>query len=962
MTLNSLKAVLGASKHSTCYRWICLARDLDEKVLDHIRVNNKNLFGSYIVDNKFFLGRGEAARFKLTPEFAMVALDQLFETLEGGKIVSAKEFIAEFCNPAKALESWQKQQIGRFGRVASEFPAFKRVVSGLKSENGRQKLLLCLSQRLPISGREGHVQHGIEEAHAVVLEMQKMKAGSDPEAHPKTGGVSPAAGGGSGDSSGAPGEAGDGEVAMDIDSDDGGDLLLESQEEQERQDPIMAKAEALADVELTHVAVHVSRDEFKKDVEGRVLASHKTILVIEAPSSKAKVFADLLKLAEGLKLTGPVLVPVDSRVDLLSTVMAALTRAFPKRSIFIVQFGNENQTAYRRGTFGVYMPGQGATINAVPAFISLSGVRAKATEGLRLRCMDPKCSKRGVEVATEDADPAAVNDELHEDDRVLGEFDPRDIVEEAELDEGDIAVNTEQMMTGELDEEGKHGKYRRNLFPFASPVEQHSRVLHQLVGATGFTHLIVLSRTAHPGLLVAARECKLEILALIEGSNDHCVAHGRELLRNMLCGKHYKAAKEQVGSTGGVKRVRASSIPFILAKAPASQPIHIRDVEPDVATSTWRCGFNKRPLNMEEKMVALIQKELLEHALMLSKVEGVLTLCTLKARREGEMICPVSGLLFDTLASLERFLSEGGNKVMSDKVIRVDGVILDESGGVSPLYMAVSGAAMHMRHFAGVRKGGPNAVITVDTAKGAADGFLSLTVSTRNQAGVAARSPIVVNYGNEYDLSYKVDSDEPDAKRFSGALQQYFAHTVDQEDVSQSVAEPQQKAEQKQDSTGEEKKKERKEEGEKEEPKKKKEGKEEEGVKKEEGTKKEVKKDAGEAAAAEPNTQKNAGVDKSLAGSTLATQAEPFPFKVTYQEQAEGQAAAQMCLDCQIESNKKLPPGSVLWVLKKDGKLGNAATGLHWAFSNTKTYLDITLPSIACALSSLLCRRRCCSR
>ena len=125
---------------------------------------------------------------------------------------------------------------------------------------------------------------------------------------------------------------------------------------------------------------------------------------------------------------------------------------------------------------------------------------------------------------------------------------------------------------------------------------------------------------------------------------------------------------------------------------------------------------------------------------------------------------------------------------------------------------------------------------------------------------------------------------------------------------------------------------------------------------------KEVKKEAGEAAAAEPNTQKNAGVDKSLAGSTLATQAEPFPFKVTYQEQAEGQAAAQMCLDCQIESNKKLPPGSVLWVLKKDGKLGNVATGLHWAFSNTKTYLDITLPSIACALSSLLCRRRCCSR
>ena len=98
---------------------------------------------------------------------------------------------------------------------------------------------------------------------------------------------------------------------------------------------------------------------------------------------------------------------------------------------------------------------------------------------------------------------------------------------------------------------------------------------------------------------------------------------------------------------------------------------------------------------------------------------GVLSLITLKARREGEVLCPLRSLLFDTLSSLEGFLSEGGNKVLADRIIRVDGVVLDEAGGVSPVYMAVTGIGRFLRHFAGVRKSGPNAIIHVDCSKGA---------------------------------------------------------------------------------------------------------------------------------------------------------------------------------------------------------------------------------------------------
>ena len=69
-----------------------MARDLDDAVLEHIKVKRRNLTAGYVTDNKYFLGRGEAARFKMVPEFANVALDRLFDALEGGKQVTVKDF------------------------------------------------------------------------------------------------------------------------------------------------------------------------------------------------------------------------------------------------------------------------------------------------------------------------------------------------------------------------------------------------------------------------------------------------------------------------------------------------------------------------------------------------------------------------------------------------------------------------------------------------------------------------------------------------------------------------------------------------------------------------------------------------------------------------------------------------------------------------------------------------------
>ena len=77
-----------------------------------------------------------------------------------------------------------------------------------------------------------------------------------------------------------------------------------------------------------------------------------------------------------------------------------------------------------------------------------------------------------------------------------------------------------------------------------------------------------------------------------------------------------------------------------------------------------------------------------------------------------------------------------------------------------------------MRHYLGVRRAGPNTSLVVDVSSGANDGLLSLVARTRSQSGIAARSPLALNFGNEYNFAATKEQDvgEPDAKKFRGGI------------------------------------------------------------------------------------------------------------------------------------------------------------------------------------------------
>ena len=134
----------------------------------------------------------------------------------------------------------------------------------------------------------------------------------------------------------------------------------------------------------------------------------------------------------------------------------------------------------------------------------------------------------------------------------------------------------------------------------------------------------------------------------------------------------------------------------------------------------------------------------------------------------------------DTIAGMATFLSHGGSKALVDRLVAIRGLSMsgETESAEDTLYMALTGAARYIRHYLGVRKGGPNAIFKVQTAKGCGDGLVTCVVQTRNGVGIAAKSPIVINYGNEYDVSVATTaaaSDEGDAQRFRGVLGEYFA-------------------------------------------------------------------------------------------------------------------------------------------------------------------------------------------
>ena len=219
--------------------------------------------------------------------------------------------------------------------------------------------------------------------------------------------------------------------------------------------------------------------------------------------------------------------------------------------------------------------------------------------------------------------------------------------------------------------------------------------------------------------------------------------------------------------------------------------------EPDDAP-VWTRGLNTMPTQLMHKILVALRRELDDSGLYLGKLpDGSIALHTKTARHEGDNVCFVTGLFYDSTTSLTRFLTHGSNRLLVDRFLEIHGVgssLHLEEG--SSLYMAITGVGRYIRHYMGVRRGGPNAVLRVQTDRGCGEVFVSCVVQTDGGVGIPAKSPIVVNYGNEYinmsSTAKASDGRDLKFKRFRLMLDEYFAQRS--QCVAANIANPQRKA------------------------------------------------------------------------------------------------------------------------------------------------------------------------
>lgn len=132
------------------------------------------------------------------------------------------------------------------------------------------------------------------------------------------------------------------------------------------------------------------------------------------------------------------------------------------------------------------------------------------------------------------------------------------------------------------------------------PMSCYSRTLTNSIKITEHTHVVYMSRTSHPGFIVAARDFNVPVIALQAGSSDHSFNHGQALLKSLLVNRNAAEAKK-VCESAGPSSVSCKDLQFweVAEVTPEEQVHRFYEKEPE---GTWRSGLNKIPSDLETKM------------------------------------------------------------------------------------------------------------------------------------------------------------------------------------------------------------------------------------------------------------------------------------------------------------------------------------------------------------------------
>ena len=320
----------------------------------------------------------------------------------------------------------------------------------------------------------------------------------------------------------------------------------------------------------------------------QVMRANPITFYVDCPTSKAKVvYAAIAQIGaklEQMKLTKFCLyVPCGARLDLVHGVKNNFGVNFgPEAGIFVVQqHAGGCQTTRSVPTYAVVLTSPDFPLKNVPAHVETNKCRASAWEALRLRCVDAKCPHLPA-VAAAQANTAGAAPAVVEPSQFLDDAEPEADGDTLAIEEDNSGalVDAELELLDTKDILKKAKQDPKDVFCLAKPLDHYRKVLTTVLKLTS-GKLAVITRTAHPGLLVAARALGLEVLVCVEDCPPHSKGHGDELMLRFW--KQLKWAQAEAATKPKeVKNVANSDLTFLMALAPeqAAQMVQARPPRP----------------------------------------------------------------------------------------------------------------------------------------------------------------------------------------------------------------------------------------------------------------------------------------------------------------------------------------------------------------------------------------------
>ena len=260
-----------------------------------------------------------------------------------------------------------------------------------------------------------------------------------------------------------------------------------------------------------------------------------------------------------------VYVPCGSRLDFLLAVNASCKIHFPKCPPYIVQcFAHEAQSVGHVPTFSVALQGPAVT-TTFPASCQVNRCRSSAWESLRVRCGLADCKHRptaeaAVEDSKADTDPKR---EIPNDDKEKeADGESMDVTETA----GEPGTKESDMLDANAALSKKRKRDPVDVFTSTKPLHHFQQVFENICSAPASSYLVAMTRSAHPGLPVAARLARFEVIALVENATEHSRNHGKELMD--LFWRNLKWNEALAASSAEIRRVHAAECQFALVPAP----------------------------------------------------------------------------------------------------------------------------------------------------------------------------------------------------------------------------------------------------------------------------------------------------------------------------------------------------------------------------------------------------------